>query len=228
MKPWVWITLICAAIVFILFIIGQVLWLRAKVKDFDRTKLTSQMTQQALIASSNKQSNLNLYSVVLDIPHTLQLNNKSTLEYGDMIPIVAPQTFNVPHVCGGVITSAHLSCNDPAFICMKNTYGAEQLLLDVKNGSIMYVMINGLYYLVTFDERAVVMLIANYPMYANNMILTLFTVNSASNIVLDATTSCTIELVPFFGALSTVNALQSINIDSKKQEQQFHVLGYLM
>lgn len=216
------------AVLFVVIIVLQVIWLRNKLKNYEPTKLLSEMNQQALITTQTSHSNLSLYSVILDVVSTMNLNNQGTFEYSDAISIGAPKTFSIPHVCGTSIASARLSCNDIAFLCLKNNFGAQKLLLDVQSGSLMYVMIDSVYYLILYDTNIVKLLKNSYPAYNDLIVFSVFTISSSKNIVLDTVVPCKLELVPFFGQVSMVNAIISMNIDATLQQQQFHILGYVL
>ena len=226
MKQWIFICLIALAVLFILGVIFQILWIRRKLSDFSTSKLSSEMTQNAKIVASTSaaRSNLIVYNVVLNSPLTQSLNTEFNSENIDLMNMVAPKTFNIPHTCGNIVKSMSLSCNDVAFLVLQKTLGSEALIQDIENQSIMYIMVNGNLYLIDSSPTSNKIIQDTYTQYNDSYIVYVYTISTAKNIVLNTGDSCELDVIPFYGSLSTSDILN--DLDMSKPSVQIHMLGY--
>lgn len=225
MKQWVVIVCIIASVLFVLGVIIQIVWIRNKMSDFEETKLASEMTQQARITSSSAsaRSNLAVYSVMLNLDLTNALNTPFNAEYNDLLSVTSPKAFSIPHICNNVVKSAKLSCNDIQYMVLQNTNGSVNLIKDITSQALMYVMISGKLYLIDSNPVYNKGIQDTYPDYVGYQIIYLYAIASPKNIVLDTSDTCLLDLVPFYGSLSTTN---TIDLPTTKGTMQLHILGY--
>lgn len=225
MKQWVVIVCIIASVLFVLGVIIQIIWIRNKMYNFEESKLASEMTQQAKItsATSSSRSNLAVYSVMINLDLTSSLNTEFNAEYNDLLASTAPKSFSVPHICNNVVKSAKLSCNDIQFLVLQSTTGSANLLKDIASQAIMYVMISGKLYLIDSNPIYNKGIQDTYPDYVGYEIIYLYAIASPKNIVLDTSDTCLLDLVPFYGTLSTTN---TVDFPTSTGNMQLHILGY--
>lgn len=223
----IFISLVIISIIFVILVIFQIFWIRTKLKNYEQTNLAAKMTKEVQLFSAHKTSNLNVYSLVLKCQETMKLNNRGTSEYDLLVRYAKPKKFNVPHVCGNHITSAHLSCVDVCFLCTETLESASYLLQDIRKGSLMYVMILGKYYLIAYDEALIKELQYDHKLYENTYVFFLYAIKSEKNYLLDVMEDCSLELTPFFGELSIQNLYSELKLNNSDTTKQMHVMGYL-
>lgn len=230
MKQWIIILTICLAVVFVLATIIQIIWIRSKIANYSESKLSSEMTQKAIIAASvsSNRSNLVIYNVVLDVELTQSLNTEYNLEYIELVESVTPKSFSVPHICNNVVKSVTLSCVDVGFLVIQSTPSSSVLINDITKQLLMYLMINELYYLVDIDIFSIKQLQEKYPKYKGYYIIAFYTIQNSENVVLNTADTCAIDLLPFIGTLSSTNIFENLSIstNSSQKTKQLHMMGY--
>lgn len=224
MKQWILLSLVAAAIIFIIGVIFQILWIRAKISSYSASKLSSEMTQQAKISASTSsaRSNLIVYSVALNTILTNSLNVEFNAEYIDLNSVAAPKSFNIPHTCGSIVKSVTLSCNDVGFLVLEMTMGSSALIQDLTNQSLLYIMVAGNLYLIDSNNTINQAIQKTYPQYKGYYIIYVYTISSSKNIILNTADTCQLDIVPFYGTLSTNNIINFLDLTSK----HLHILGY--
>ena len=226
MEQWVVVICIILSVLFILGVIVQIVWIRNKMSNFEESKLASELTQHAKITSrtSSARSNLIVYSVIINLDLTTSLNTEFNGEFNDLISLAAPKSFIIPHICNNAIKSANLSCNDVQFIVLQSTNGSINLLKDITDQKLMYVMISGKMYLIDSNPIYNKGIEETYSDYKGYHIIYLYAIASPKNIVLDTADTCIIDLVPFYGSLSSTSTID-FQITGT---MQMHILGYTL
>ena len=200
---WVVILIIIALVAFIGCVL-QIIWIRNKLYNYSQTQIgakliaeSSLMTQ--LTASSNQ--SLQVYSVIVQVSLTNQINSASFEENAYMKSNVLPKMFNVPLKCNNKYETGPISFNYVSYLVIQKNDSGAGFITDIQRGGIAYVMINKVMYLAYFNYELQKELNAKYPMYEAAFVVCLYTMNSSHNISVDA--SCSLSLVPFFGTTST-------------------------
>lgn len=230
MEQWIIILTIFLAVVFVLATVIQIIWIRNKISNFSESKLSSELTQKSIIAAavSSNRSNLVIYNVIVDLELTSSLNTKYNPEHIELVEIVAPKSFSVPHVCNNEVKSATLSCIDVGFLVIQSTQSSSLMIADITKQLLMYLMINEKYYLVDIDYFAVKQIQEKYSKYKGYYIVAFYTIKNIDNIVLNTTETCHIDLLPFIGTLSSNNIIDNLMISSlsSQKTKQLHMMGY--
>lgn len=225
MKQIIFISLIILSVIFVILVIFQIIWIRSKLKNFDQTNLASKMTKEVQLLSKNKNSNVNIYSLILKCDVIAQINSIHTKEYDFLIDFAKPKKFNIPHVCGNKLISGSLSCMDVCFLCVDPSESASYLLEDIKKGAIMYIFILGKYYLIAYDEPLIRQFHEEFINYNNEYIFFIYPIKSTKNYLTNVSEDCSLEISPFMGELSEKNLFKELNLN--KKTMQMHILGYV-
>ena len=233
MNIYVTIALVAVTTLLIIWCILQVLWIRSKLSAYTDTNLSSQLDTQSkmLMALNAPKNTVKVCSLKLDVRLTYKINQSSALEAVFLAELTTPNIFNIPHVCGNVTTSLNLSCTSVSFLVITNDAGASDFVIDLQNGAIVYIMINKVLYFADFNMLTQTELKNSYPDYTNSYVIYLYTIISAGNTPYTADNTCTIDITPFFGTISTdasqnvSTLLSTSNIQSYKA---MHVLAFTL
>jgi len=230
------ITLIVVILVLIIGCILQVIWIRGKLSTYDSSNLANTMNalnQQKQQLFQSSQSFLQVYSIIINTPLTVKANNVTTPEYALLTPLTTPGNFNVPYSCADGITSVSMQSNDVTYVVItSSSLGANQLVGDVAQGRVAYLMINSIMYLVTYDPTVQAAIQGLNNSYTNTFLLCLFKMISNRNSAITPDSTCTLDMLPFFGLISNNTApslLTNLNItNASPKEIPVHALGYLL
>ena len=207
---------IVASLIVLLSIMFLIILIRAKVVKYENNQYTIQKHEEEYT-----RNNIVMYSLVIQVSDTININRNTTDEYNILYTNYINKSFNIPHICGNKIESISIVCNDIAFIAIKNTFSSSKLVEDIQTGSVCYVLINNQLYFVHYNIDVMNNILYKFPIYNSCYIIALYTIQS-SNI----SSSCVIDILPFWGALSTTNAFNILNLNMKYKEFPFHLLGY--
>ena len=228
------IGLAVAAVVIIIAVILQIVWLRGKLGAYQTSNLTAQMTQlvSTQATQSTTQSSLQLYSIIVNNGLTAQLNDETSKDYSDLSDTFLPRSFTLPNVCSdNAMHVLDVSCNKGCFVVIQDNTGARNLINDIGKNKILYIVWNSQYYLIAHDSYVMQTFNAVFPQYSNNLVIVLYTVNppdAVDNIPLHTYLhGCKVQLVPFAGSLSTDLATNTMNLTSTPLTP-YHVLGLML
>jgi len=211
---WVLVLLITISLIAFIGCVIQIVWIRNKLNNYSQTQIgakliadSSIMTQ--LTNSSNK--SLKVYSVIVQVQLTTNINSVANEENAYMKSNVAPKMFNVPLKCNNKYESGPISFNYVSYLVIQTNDSAASFIIDLQKGNeIAYIMINTVMYLAYFDYEIQKELAAQYPSYDSSYVVCLYTMNSTQNISVD--TSCSLSLVPFFGKTSSDTSGDIFNV----------------
>ena len=201
---WIAVLLIVMAVLALVGCILQIVWIRAKLGNYSQTQMaTSLATQSAMMKElAVQQPTAQVYSLLVNAPLTVKINKATSPENIALSPLAAPQEFNVPQICNNTyFASGTVSCNSVSFLVVNINDSVSQFILDIQNGTIMYVMINSLLYRAKYDVAFQNVAINADSAYSATYILALYTMDTEKNVSKNGA-SCTMSIVPFFGTLS--------------------------
>lgn len=221
LPSWVTLLLVLALVVAFTGCVLQILWLRKKLADYSDTQMAANLAKQAVQLSAPT-SNVQVYSLVVNVQLTRGLNHASNPDFIAMQNVYAPMTFSLPQTCGGVFSTASISCNKIAFLVLEPNQGAASLTIDLLQGGIFYLMIKQVLYVASYIPDF------SLEAFRSSKVVCLYTIQSAKNI--PSVTGCNVGLVPFFGTVSddaTTDIKTLLALDSGSVSLPLHALGVM-
>lgn len=246
MEKWVFILLCCLAVILVVLCILQIIWIRTKLSSVMESALDKEgkVKRQAL-DSINSANTLNMYSLVCDVGLTIKINKTSNNFYSKIQQQLKPQRFSIPHVCSTSYASLEVDANNVALIAVKRGNGSSSLLFDITNNRIRYIQMNGVLFLVWYDEKVMASMkdtFYNYGMteVESCEVFAIYAIDSADNFkyLPPGDTDCRVQLKPFNGILSnrthfqpSASSKDTLMIDAVFGTKSsgllpMHVLGY--
>jgi hypothetical protein len=182
------------------------------LSNYSETQIGAKLNADSAMMSQlvSSQSSLQVYSVLVQLSLTTALNMTSAPENLFMINMMTPQVFNVPQKCGTTnrYYSGQIEFNSAYFLVAGVNDSSTSLVIAIQQGNIMYVMVNKIMYLVSYDSTIQVKHEEAYPAYAGTYVLSLYIMDSPENMAMD--TTCKISIIPFIGGLSTHNTSKNV------------------
>ena len=219
-------------VIFVLFFLCllQIIWIRGKLGNYADSKLANGLLSSSS-SSSASSSSLSVYSLIVNAKLSLILNNVTSLENSMIVPLTIPTTFNVPYTCNGAIVSTNMLSNIASYLVINLGSSADKLIIDILQGRITYIMINGAMYLVHYSQDIQMALQGQNNALVNTYILYLFTMKSSNNVAETLDSTCTIDMLPFFGQISqdtNPNLINSIGLNKSSSDIPVHALGFIL
>jgi hypothetical protein len=218
---------ICACII---FGIMQILWIRNKLDLYSKAKLSSELLLRQRMNPDDMlpRTNLKTYSVVVDVLMTNTLNNTSSKEFQSYVPKVSPKTFNIPYICADRIESTNVSFSTGYRIVLDNRFGScLDLIGDIDQRNILYLMLNGILFIASVDQRSVLDLQQMNPAFNNLSVVNLFVIDAPQNVSLGSTSNCIGTTTLFFGQNSQGSTPSDyFKFPPGTTAVKYHVLGF--
>jgi hypothetical protein len=230
---WILIALAVFAILAFIGCVLQIIWLRVKLKNYSHTQMGASLDAQTatLAALTIPQPTMQVYSLLINIALTNSINNATSAANSLLKPLTAPMTFNVPQICNGKYTSGELSCNVVSYLVFDANDSGSALVTSIEKGSVLYVMLNSVLFLASYNPSFEIMVQNQVPAYNMCHILSLYTITSSQNITVEP--NCSASIVPFFGSLSSdttakLVSLIGINGSSAGTSMPVHMMAIML
>lgn len=153
-KVWLLGAMVFVTVLLLAAIIIQIVYVRTKLSSVQSSlynkelQIRSQYNQEAKL--SNK---LQVYGLQIDNNSTRLLNNTTMSLGSTLLPIVTPKEFRLPHVCdNNSVQSLSVAVNKVGFLVVTKNLGAEELIKDIINNNVLYVIVNGHFMLIDWDN----------------------------------------------------------------------------
>jgi hypothetical protein len=202
------IILIVLGIILVVIILMQIVWVRAKIANFSKAKLSSELRLSDRFASACPAGNIMIHALVVDTVMTGKLNNPVSDEFSMYRPGVDRKKIVLPYVCTNSsskgIVSLTTMMTQVFSLCIDITPSAYELDSLLKTQPQIYMMINEKIYLGGCDDILLESLRKVNSYFNDKLIVNLYAVRSDQNEIMDYTVSgCQMTMVPFFGKLTT-------------------------
>ena len=232
-----WFSISMITTIFLLLVgcIIQIVWLRAKLSAYSDTQLSSTLELQSKMTQGMKltANTLKTYSVILDNRMTYALNRPASDDAEFLLEFCVPRVFNVPHVCDGIVNGLNVSCSEVSYLVINVVEeGASQLMLDLQKKLIVYVMINKILYFADYSILIQTQLREHNDIFKDKYVIYLYTMNSPKNIIVDNDLQfCTIDIMPFFGQISsddTFDLKTLLSLSNVPTFKPMHILAFVI